>query len=335
MAISVLMSMTVSTTWPDVGSVVGVLGVPGSQGCDSLEKGIEVDNVKDDGGFSCFTTVYAKWLEQSGARVVTIPYDMKEAEPERLDDLIDSLNGFLLTGGGLEFAVADPPAPVKSYMETLTYLYNAVGRKHDEGVYLPLWGTCMGFQTLSVVGAGHNISVMELGVYDSEDLSLPINPTPGARNSRLFRDAPQDVYEILTTQNVTANLHHDGVPPSNFVSNPTLSKAFKLLSTNVDRKGRPFGSTMEHVSLPIYATQFHPERPQFEWTTGHGFNRSIGCFRSMAYLSQFFVSETHKNSQTINSTDLLGWANNHTTDGMHQMIDNNRLGCDGKFIFTR
>ena len=332
MSLSVLMTVAAATTWPDVGSIVGILGVPGSQGCDSLETAIP--GLKDDGGFSCYTTVYAKWIEQSGGRVVSLPYDMRDAEPERLDELIDSLNGFLVTGGGLEIGVQNPPVPVKKYMKTLTYLYDAVGKKHKEGVYLPLWGTCMGFQSLSIVGAGGNVSILELGDFDSEDLSLALDPTSIARQSKLFRDAPQDIYEILTTQNVTANLHHDGVPPSNFNTNPQLSKSFKLLSTNVDRKGKPFGSSMEHVTLPIYATQFHPERPQYEWTTGHNFNRSYGAIRSMAYLSHFFISETHKNDQKINSTDLLEWSNNHTTDGMRQMIDG-RLGCDGKFIFSR
>ena len=41
-----------------------------------------------------------------------------------------------------------------------------------------------------------------------------------------------------------------------------------MLSTNVDRQNKAFVSFIEARNYPIYGTQFHPERPQFEWTPG-------------------------------------------------------------------
>ncbi len=51
------------------------------------------------------------------------------------------------------------------------------------------------------------------------------------------------------TENITMNNHQAGVNPSFFSSNPNLSAFFTLLSTNVDREGRPFASSMEGGAL--------------------------------------------------------------------------------------
>lgn len=59
------------------------------------------------------------------------------------------------------------------------------------------------------------------------------------------------------------NLHHDGVDPSQYTKNAKLANMYNLISTNVDRKGKPFGSTLEGKTLPIYAVQWHPERNQY------------------------------------------------------------------------
>ena len=40
---------------------------------------------------------------------------------------------------------------------------------------------------------------------------------------------------------------------------------FTPLSTNTDANGSVFVSTIEASELPIYAAQYHPERPQWEW----------------------------------------------------------------------
>ena len=76
------------------------------------------------------------------------------------------------------------------------------------------------------------------------------------------------------------NNHQDGVAPSQFVTNPQLASFYNLLSTNVDRDGNPFGSTMEGLwgrggsavrcgagkVYPIFGSQWHPEKNAFEWT---------------------------------------------------------------------
>lgn len=156
----------------------------------------------------------------------------------------------------------------------------------------------MGFQTLSVLQGGSD--VLESGVFDSDPLMLPLeNVTKGA--SRMFRaldDINPRVFDWITTENITVNLHKDGVSPRAFVDNQQLSEFYDVLSTNRDRNGRPFVSSMEAKSVPVFATQYHPERPQFEFRTDPA-HRSIPhtthAVASMHALATFFVGETKKN----------------------------------------
>ena len=117
----------------------------------------------------------------------------------------------------------------------------------------------MGFQLLSELAA-QNTSVLETNAFDSENLPLPLVFTEEAKSSRLWGSAPPSIISIFANQDVTINLHHDGVAPDTYTSNAKLNANVKLLSTNVDRKNKPFGSSLEGKNFPFYGVQFHPER---------------------------------------------------------------------------
>ena len=75
----------------------------------------------------------------------------------------------------------------------------------------------MGMQVLSILGA-NDPAVLLSHAYSSEGQLLPLSLTPAAASSRLLCDSclRSGAKSILTTQNVTVNLHHDGVPPTAF-----------------------------------------------------------------------------------------------------------------------
>ena len=138
---------------------------------------------------------------------------------------------------------------------------------HANGEVWPLWGTCFGMQVLSMLGAGTHSVVVS---HPAESLQLPLALTPAAAKSQLLCTSclPADVLRTLTTRNATVNLHNFGVDVESFQSG-ALGKAFSVLSTNIDTRGRMFASTIEAKGgAPIFGTQWHPERPQFEWTPG-------------------------------------------------------------------
>lgn len=185
------------------GPIIAVLGVPADVSCDSLRT---APGDPADAGASCFTVYYTKWLEQQGARVVGIPYD---ADNATLQTLLDSVNGVLFTGGGLSLR------PSTQYYQTASAIFQHVIAKNDAGVPLPLHGTCMGFQLLAILAANDS-SVLLHNAFDSEDISLPLELTAAAKDSPLLAKAPARILAILTQQNVTNNLHHDGVAPATF-----------------------------------------------------------------------------------------------------------------------
>jgi gamma-glutamyl hydrolase len=84
------------------------------------------------------------------------------------------------------------------------------------------------------------------------------------KHSKLFQRAPDDVLAILTTLNVTMNNHEYGVFPDTIKTTPSLESFYSVLSTNRDRNGLEFVSTVESVNYPVYGTQWHPEKNIFE-----------------------------------------------------------------------
>eukprot|EP00943_MAST-04B_sp_MAST-4B-sp1_P003511 g3511.t1 len=206
---------------------------------------------------SCFHNLYVQWIESAGARVVPIPYNKPFSE---IDDLLVGLNGILFTGGDVVLQNLN-----STYMKTAKYLLNQVLKINDKGEYFPLWGTCMGIQTLSVLVA-EDSSILSLNEFDSENLMLPLNFTQFAPTSKLFNlenypiPVKNEIYSWFENNPVTTNLHHDGVKPDMFIKNKNLNSFFRVLSTNRGRKGNEFVSTIEGIKYPVFATQWHPER---------------------------------------------------------------------------
>eukprot|EP01127_Copromyxa_protea_P014451 TRINITY_DN4025_c0_g1_i1.p1 TRINITY_DN4025_c0_g1~~TRINITY_DN4025_c0_g1_i1.p1 ORF type:complete len:326 (-),score=72.71 TRINITY_DN4025_c0_g1_i1:71-1048(-) len=234
---------------------------------------------------SHFPAEYVRWLSAAGARVAVLRYDMDEAT---LKFLFDSVNGILFTGG------EDSLLPSTQYFQTAQKLYSWAVEANSRGDFFPLWGTCQGFQLLSVLAA-EDQSILLHNHFDSTNYSIPIVPTEKAKSSRLFNGLRPETIVTLTTKNATQNLHHDGVLPTSYTTNAKLAAVFDLLSVNTDRKGVPFGSTMEGKKLPFYATQWHPERNQFDWGLQEDLDKSPDALLAMQDLANFYVSETRKN----------------------------------------
>ena len=72
-----------------------------------------------------------------------------------------------------------------------------------------------------------------------------------------------------------------------------------MLSTNVDTSGHPFVSTIEAKDVPVYAVQWHPERPQFDWTYGGKLNHGAEAIEAMSWMSRLFIGEARKNGRSF------------------------------------
>lgn len=145
--------------------------------------------------------------------------------------------------------------------------------------------SCLGFQTISDVTAG---GIDVLSDYDAYNIELALEMTSAASTSKLFGNASAEIISLFTDANYTTNWHHYGVSPENFTK--YLDNDMVSLSTNVDKGGLRFISTMEHKTLPIYATQWHPEANAHD--RDHvTVNHSHEAVQAMQYLAAFFVQE--------------------------------------------
>jgi hypothetical protein len=239
----------------------------------------------------CVWSIYVDWLEASGIRVIPLPWN---APTSRMDYLLDRVNGVLFPGG-----IIQGDAPVTdAYFATVQYIFNRAVSKyfmedHDGFV---VWGTCQGFELLNAAAAG-TMDVVESGFVGTDPSMLPVTFLPDAATSgsdRLYRGLVAPLREALTTENVTLNWHSKGVPPTAYNStkyHKTLGALLQPLTVSFDATGRSFVSSMQGINdtIRVFATQFHPERPPYEFD-----NDVISHDASTIGISQFLSLQLRK-----------------------------------------
>uniref|UniRef100_A0A3B4W948 folate gamma-glutamyl hydrolase n=1 Tax=Seriola lalandi dorsalis TaxID=1841481 RepID=A0A3B4W948_SERLL len=116
-------------------------------------------------GSSYIAASYVKYLEGSGARVVPIRINRTEEEYAKI---FSSINGLLLPGGDVDLQTSQFSRAAKIF-------YSLALKANDAGDYFPIWGTCQGFQQLSVLTANKNL----LTLTDTKAVALPLKLTTG------------------------------------------------------------------------------------------------------------------------------------------------------------
>jgi len=262
--------------------LIGILTFPAS---------LESEGSVPEGNYTSFIDAsYVKWVEGAGGRVVPVPYD---TEPANLGETLSNLNGLIFTGGP-----AMPEAD-ETYFSTAAALFVAVEDLNKNGVHFPLWGTCLGLETISsIVGGGQGAALTN---FDAENISLVLDFTSEARSSKMFSEMPEGMYEIFSTRNITTNWHTFGVSPETFAAR-VQPAGFTLLSTNADKENEEFVSTFEHETYPIFAVQWHPESNQYDTTDKEGDStpdRTKEAVEGMQYLGNFLVNEARGNDNAV------------------------------------
>lgn len=112
---------------------------------------------------------YVKWLEHAGAEAVPIRYNSTD---EEIEAIFGQVNGVLFPGGGSE-----TPTGARRVVELAL-------KSNDEGDFFPIWGTCLGFEWLVQILSGDD-EILQSG-FDAENISLPLNLTNDAQDSRLL-----------------------------------------------------------------------------------------------------------------------------------------------------
>ncbi|CAL8402645.1 unnamed protein product [Arctogadus glacialis] len=247
------------------------------------------ENLPDDlsaRGNSYIAACYVKYVESAGARVVPIRINLPEEEYVRI---FNSINGLLLPGGDVDIETSQ-------FSRVSKIFYSLALKANDDGDHFPIWGTCQGFQQMSVLTANKNL----LTLTNTKAVALPLTMSKGAKSSRLFQSFPEDVMQSLSEQNITSNFHSWSLSLQNFSRNAKLKRFYKILSINTDGKV-DFISTMEAYRYPFYAVQWHPEKSPFEWVDKPGMVHLGSAVRASFYTASFFISEAMKNFHNFSS----------------------------------
>ncbi|XP_046664417.1 gamma-glutamyl hydrolase A-like isoform X1 [Homalodisca vitripennis] len=233
---------------------------------------------------------YVKAVEQSGARVVPIFINRTE---DYYRDILDSVNGVLFPGGGLSFL------NVGGYADAGRIILNYTKQVNSAGEHFPLVGVCLGFELLFYLEVE---SYDILGYCNATNLSLPLIFKENIRESKLYRQAPRQVIEILQNLPVTYN-HHKRCVTEGLLKEFHLNKEWHVLSTSVDSDGKKFISSVESNTYPIVGIQFHPEKNAFEWNPTQDIAHTKKAIYSARYFNDWLVNEARKNDHSFNSSD--------------------------------
>ena len=178
---------------------------------------------------------YVKWLEGAGAQVIPI---LSTYSKKKVLKLVRSLNGVVFPGGAA-------PLDDSNYARTARWIFNEAIRINDfEKRPIPIWGTCLGFEVLNVLGSGERADDI-LTVYDAEDLLLPVDFTKEAFDSRMFKDIEMGLMRKLMFSKLSLHMHQAGINPDIYEKNSRIRKMFTVLATNLDKKGKEFVSVIE------------------------------------------------------------------------------------------
>ena len=159
---------------------------------------------------------------------------------------------------------------------------------NDNGVHLPLWATCLGFELINVCVRPIE-NTQSHGFTDEPSIVHPLNFTSYAANSRLFTDMDaqegQYVMNLYENNKIALFAHRSGITPNTYKENTVLSDFFNVISTAFDRNNTEYISLIEAKNYPIYGTQFHPEKNIFEWHSTSAFPHEFDAILVSSYLA--------------------------------------------------
>ena len=151
-----------------------------------------------------------------------------------IDEFIEIL--FISPGGGASMLTS-------AYYRHAKVVFEFAMQSFATGSHFPVWGTCLGFETLMVLVAGDDKSI--LGSCDTNDVSLALDFTPHAASSRMFEGASSELMSIMGKQEVTYNHHKHCITNATYQSDARLKNFFDVLAFNTDPEGVAFVSTVE------------------------------------------------------------------------------------------
>jgi gamma-glutamyl hydrolase len=194
---------------------------------------------------------YIQWVEMSGALPVIIPYNTAF-----LNEYLSSVNGIVWIGGAIENAETHTLAQYKKLKEVYEQAFQHAVKENKKGNYYPIWGTCLGFDFLALMGQNTHTLNRMAKIHKTKSGTLRFRGT-----SRIRRVFPTAMQRLLAHEPVTHQIHARGFDPSS-AQTKKMKDYLKIISIDTsDESPRKFVNAFEYKHFPFYGTQWHPEKP--------------------------------------------------------------------------
>ena len=224
---------------------------------------------------------YVRYMEASGARVVPIIYD----EPfETIKEKLSHIDAVLFPGGDGD------------YLDMGGRIFDEIIRMNDEGTFYPAWGTCLGYESILSYTTKAGLDI--LNTYDIHKVSLPLKFTKDPQNTKMYEGLGA-ISKELELGNYTYNSHTFGVRPDVFDADEDLKQFWDVTAHSFMPNGTAFIASVEAKDYPIFATQYHPEKPTQDWFDGKNINHSHESIELQQHFSKVFVDMARANPNTF------------------------------------
>ena len=219
---------------------------------------------------------YVAWIEMSGANAVVIPYNTPT-----LGAYLARVHGVVLVGGAIENCATHNPRQYKTLVEAVRRIY-AFGMSQR---YFPIWGTCLGFDLLAMMGMHLHTNFFRKDHMQKEP-KFSRAPIAFTGKSRLRAAFPLALQKQMARNPVATHMHRFGMDPQS--DHVKGMRYLTIASVDTSDAGSPFVNMFEYKKFPFYGSQWHPEKPKSELAEAVSLK-----------LSEFFKKECAKNKHAV------------------------------------
>ncbi|CAG9324669.1 unnamed protein product [Blepharisma stoltei] len=247
-----------------------------------------------------FPGSYVDHIESAGIRPVSILYN---STYEEIDCIMSKVNGILFTGGRSLLVYYDDAGVMKysKFMRKVMYIIQKAIEKNDNGIYFPIFGTCLGFEVLFI----NTVNEYILESFNSTRYRTNLFFSEKATTSKILKNAPPELLNFMSMGNITFENHNKGISPTTYLKYPQLQEMFEPIAYSKDRQGLTNIVLAEGKKYPFYGFMFHPEKSAYEFFFST-INHDIRAIEMGHYFARFFAEELSKNpNRFLNDDDYI------------------------------
>lgn len=243
---------------------------------------------------------YVRWIENSGARVVPIQYNL--TKPMMLG-ILSQLNGVIIAGEFSHFIKTGNKNPDIRWKKAAFIIYEFAKYENHKDNYFPLLGIGMGYEELYFMEAKTNFyRNLDMGKKFSRNelVKIPVKRRPLRLTKtldKLARFSKKDI-KLWSKNKVTYSTNHYGIN--------VKRGDFLQIHAKDKSSSKEFITVYSFKEYPFYGFIFHPEMVHYNWANDKIPKKNVDVAVDFSQkMSNFFVDECRQNQTQLKSKKIL------------------------------